>query len=78
MIGQNERRRGEKLSGPKIGEFSGAIFGDVNAIAIDTRMAQVLFGVQDPSPAQIRVGQRWVRQIAQRLGRTPVQAQAAL
>ena len=35
-------------------------------------------GSESPSAAQIRVGQQVVRQIAQRLGWTPVEAQAAL
>ena len=78
--------RGEKLQGPKIGEFSGAVFGDVNSIAIDTHMAQIIFGARrndkgqiiGPTDAQIRVGKEVVRQIASRLGWTPAQAQAAL
>jgi hypothetical protein len=70
--------RGEQLSGPKISQYSDAIFGNENAISVDRHIAQIMFGREKPTDLQIDAAKRRITQIANRLGWTPRQAQAAL
>ena len=70
--------RGEQLSGPKISQYSDAIFGNPNAIPVDRHIAQLLFNVDSPSTKQITSAKKRIRSIADRLGWTPSQVQAAL
>lgn len=70
--------QGLALSGPKVGEFSGAIFGNVNAMAIDRHVGEILFDNPKPTPRQIKAAKERIRQVADRLGWTPREAQAAL
>ena len=70
--------RGEKLSGPKISEYSDAVFGNENAIPVDRHIAQIMFGIDSPNSSHIAAAKRRIVQIGLRLGWTPRQTQAAL
>lgn len=80
VIANLERiRAGEQgLNGPKIGDFERANFGDQSAMAIDRHIAQLLFNTSAPNRRQIAAAKRRIREVANRLGWTPRQAQAAL
>ena len=69
--------RAEELQGPKVSPFSEALKGDPRSAAIDRHVAMVLFNTRKPTDAQIRVGQQAARDIAERLGWTPREVQAA-
>ena len=68
---------GLPLQGPKVGPFGAASRATVDAVAIDRRVAMILFGTRQPSAAQIRKGQEVAGQIMQRLGWDTRQVQAA-
>lgn len=70
--------KGEELKGPKISQYSSAIFGDENAIPVDRHIAQLLFNVDSPSLKQIEAAKRRIIGISERLNWTPRQVQAAL
>jgi hypothetical protein len=70
--------RGEKMSGPKVGPFSAAMFGLIDSTAIDRHVARVLFGTDRPTPQQHKIGHERIAQVAARLGWTNRQLQAAL
>jgi hypothetical protein len=67
----------ESLHGPKVNPFSEALKGNPNAAAVDRHVAMILFNTRKPTDAQIKVGQKAAIDIAQRLGWTPRQVQAA-
>ena len=70
--------RGEKISGPKVGPFSAAMHGIVDATAIDRHVGMMLFGTKAPSAKQHIIGHERIAQVAARLGWTNRQLQAAL
>ncbi len=70
--------RGEDLSGKKVRPFQRALHGDPEGIAIDRHMAQLMFNRNSPTDRQIRLAQKRCRQVANELGWTPAEAQAAL
>ena len=79
VIGNLERIRNEEaLSGGKISQYGKANEGDVDAVAVDRHIAEMLFDTPKPSPAQLEMGKATVRSIAQKLGWEGRQVQAAL
>jgi hypothetical protein len=68
---------GSKLSGPKVDPFSEALKGDPNATAVDRHVAMILFNTKAPTAAMHKVGHQVAVDIAQRIGWTPAQVQAA-
>lgn len=72
-------RNDEQITGPKIGEFGkGMTGGDINAMAVDMHVAEVLFGTKAPTPKQVERAKFIIRTIAGKLGWTPIEAQSAL
>jgi len=74
----NRIRDREALSGEKISEYGKAVDGDGNGIAVDRHIAELLFSTKAPSPAQIAVGKRIIREVAGKLGWAPREVQASL
>jgi len=66
------------IGGPKIGTFVPAMQGAPDMVTIDRHMAQLIFDVDTPSLPQIEEGMRLVTIVANELGWTPKQTQAAL
>lgn len=71
-------RDDEAIQGQKIGEYAKANANDEGGIAVDRHIAQLFFGVDRPSPAQVAVAKARIIEIADRLGWEPRQVQAAL
>ena len=69
---------GEPLSGMKVPDYSNALAGDHSAMAVDLHVAEIMFGVTKPSPRQVQAAKRRIQGIAERLGWTPRETQAAL
>lgn len=79
VIKNLERVRDEEaIQGQKIGEYSKANDGDQAGVAVDRHIAQLFFGVDRPTPAQVAVAKARIGEIADRLGWEPRQVQAAL
>jgi hypothetical protein len=57
---------GQKLEGPKISEYSDAVFGNPDAIPVDRHIAQIMFGVKAPSAPHSR--NRFAPQLATAAG----------
>lgn len=66
------------VRGQKIGEYAKANAGEAEGIAVDRHIAQLLFGVDRPTAAQVAVAKERIIAVAQRLGWEPRQVQAAL
>ena len=70
--------RGERVSGPKVDEFSPALHGDPFTTTMDVHMFRIFFGNSTPTPEKRNLGEDAIRRAAHRLGWTPTQIQAAL
>lgn len=66
------------FAGKKIPDFVEAMRGSHEAVVMDRHMAQLLFGVSQPTMRQVIEGQRVVTKVANDLGWTPRETQAAL
>jgi len=75
----NRAVAGEELSGPKIHPFDRALAGDATAIAVDRHIIRAIFG-EDAAANETNIAkaQNVIRQIAEKHGWTPREAQAAL
>jgi len=79
VINNLDRIRGEQaLFGPKIEAFGGAMQSQVDQVAVDRHIGELLFGRPKPSPAMIRKAKQVIAQIAQQLGWEPREVQASL
>lgn len=79
VINNLDRIRGEQaLFGPKISEFGGAMNSQIDQVAVDRHIGELLFGRTKPSPAMIVKAKQVITQIAQRLGWEPREVQASL
>jgi hypothetical protein len=70
--------RGERVSGPKVDEFSPALHGDPFTTTMDVHMFRIFFGNSTPTQEKRLLGEDAIRRAAHRLGWTPTQLQAAL
>jgi len=66
------------FAGKKIPDFVEAMRGSHEAVVMDRHMAQLLFGVSQPTMRQVIEGQRVVTKVANEMGWTPRETQAAL
>jgi hypothetical protein len=72
--------RGEPLSGPKVSRFAANILGDKSPVTVDVWMMR-LFGLpydKAPTAQQYRMISEWTGQLAQEMGVSPSEMQAAL
>ena len=69
---------GQTLSGPKISEYSDAVFGIETAVPVDRHIAQLLFNTDKPTKSQIAAAKIRVAKVGLRLGWTPRQTMATL
>jgi len=66
------------FAGKKIPDFVEAMRGSDEAVTMDRHMAQLLFNTSEPTMRQVLEGQRVVTAVANKLGWTPKETQAAL
>lgn len=66
------------VGGQKINAYLNANEGDEAAVVVDRHIARMLFGVTSPSAAQFQKAARVLTEIADSIGWTPAQVQAAL
>ena len=66
------------IGGQKIGAYTAANEGNTEAVVVDRHIARMLFGVDTPSKAQFEKASKVLTKIAQEIGWTPRQVQAAL
>lgn len=80
VVGNLERiRNNERVAGQKISEFDKAVTDDdINAMAVDMHVAEILFGTRRPSPKQVERAKFIIRTLADKLGWTRREAQSAL
>lgn len=71
-------REREQLQGQKIRAYKASNDGEVDQAVVDRHIAQLIFGVKSPSKAQFAKAQRILSEIANEIGWTPRQVQAAL
>ena len=65
-------------SGQKIQAYKAANEGDASSVVVDRHIARMLFGVDTPTPKQFAKAAKVLTQIAEKIGWTPAQVQAAL
>ena len=65
-------------SGQKIQAYKAANEGDASSVVVDRHIARLLFGVDTPTPKQFAKAAKVLTQIAEKIGWTPAQVQAAL
>lgn len=71
-------REQEQLNGQKIRAYKASNDGKVDQAIIDRHISQLIFGVKSPSKAQFAKAQKILSEIANEIGWTPRQVQAAL
>jgi hypothetical protein len=64
--------------GQKIQAYKAANEGDTSSVVVDRHIARMLFGVDTPSPKQFAKAAKVLTEIADKIGWTPAQVQAAL
>ena len=69
---------GQKIRGPKVGEYSPALHGDPFTVTMDRHMFEAIFGDQRITEARRKIGTDAVFRAAARLGWNPTQVQAAM
>lgn len=65
-------------SGQKIQAYKAANEGDASSVVVDRHIARMLFGVDTPTPKQFAKASKVLTEIADKIGWTPAQVQAAL
>jgi hypothetical protein len=80
VIGNLEKIRQDsgKLGGRKIGNYDAATAGDTSKVVVDRHVARMLFGTISPTKAQFEKAEKVLTEIAQRIGWTPSEVQAAI
>jgi hypothetical protein len=71
-------RENDQLQGQKIRAYKASNDGEVDQAVVDRHIAQLIFGVKSPSKAQFAKAQKILSEIANEIGWTPRQVQAAL
>ena len=71
-------RENDQLQGQKIRAYKASNDGEVDQAVVDRHIAQLIFGVKSPSKAQFAKAQKILTEIANEIGWTPRQVQAAL
>jgi hypothetical protein len=71
-------REQQQLQGQKIRAYKASNDGKVDEAVIDRHISQLIFGVKSPSKAQFAKAQKILSEIANEIGWTPRQVQAAL
>lgn len=74
----NRLRENTQVQGQKISAYKNSNDGKVDEAVIDRHIARLIFGVDSPSKAQFAKAQKILTEIANEIGWTPRQVQAAL
>ena len=74
----NRLRENTQVRGQKISAYKNSNDGKVDEAVIDRHIARLIFGVDSPSKAQFAKAQKILTEIANEIGWTPRQVQAAL